>query len=234
MSSKEQYIPIILPSKCLAYEGVNSSSIRIRPFKGREEALVAELALENVKKKFVTIIENVIQGIEPKKLTSGDAKYIMLWEAINSYDRDYPIKLVCENCLQKIQVVCDLGKINSVELPDSFKQPVETKLSNNVVHLRLLTVADEIASFDWTLKGESSYLYSYALSIVDENTDILDKVKMLEDMSPKDLNEIKKFHVKYDHGPDMQVSYTCPLCDYEGKLVLPFRLDKLFSFGKQA
>lgn len=230
MQSKEQFISITLPSKCLIYEGVDVDSIRIRPFKGKDEALIAELTLENLKKKFVAIIENVVQGIEPEKLTSGDAKHIILWEAINSYNRDYPITIVCENCLQKIQIICDLGKINSVELPDDFKQPVEIKLSDKTIILRLLTVADEIASFDWVKTGKSTYLYSYALSIVDENTSIFDKIAMLEDMSTKDLYEIKKFHTKYDHGPDMKVPYTCPLCDYEGKLVLPFRLDRLLEF----
>jgi len=228
--SEEQYIPIILPSKCLTYEGVDTNSIRIRPFKGRDEVLIAELTLENLKKKFVTIIENVIQGIEPEKLTSGDAKHIILWEAINSYNRDYPIELVCENCLQKVRAVCDLMKINSVELPDNFTQPVEVKLSDKTVNLRLLTIADEIATFSWGKAGNSVYLYSFALSIVDENTTILDKIAMLEDMSPEDLNEIRKFHTKYEHGPDMEVPYTCPLCDYEGKLVLPFRLDRLLEF----
>lgn len=230
MSSKEQYIPIILPSKCLTYEGIDVDNIKIRPFKGRDEALVAELTLENLKKKFATIIENVVQGIEPEKLTSGDAKHIILWEAINSYTRDYLIEIVCEHCLQKVQIVCDLGKINSVELPDDFNQPVEVKLSDRPVNLRLLTIADEVASFDWAKAGKSTYLYSYALSIVDEATTILEKIEMLEDMSPADLNEIRRFHTKYEHGPDMEVLYTCPLCNYEGKLVLPFRLDTLLEF----
>ena len=230
--SREQFISITLPSKCLTYEGVDSNSIKIRPFKGRDEALVAELTLENLKKRFVTIIENVIQGIQPERLTSGDAKYIILWEAINSYTRDYPIEIVCEHCLQKIRVVCDLGRINSVELPDDFVQPVETKLSDKTVNLRLLTIADEIAVFDWTKLGKSAYLYSFALSIVDESTTIPDKLVMLEDMSPADLNEIRKFHTKYEHGPDMEVPYSCSLCNYEGKLALPFQLDRLLEFGE--
>jgi len=232
MSSREQYIPITLPSKCLTYEGVDVDTIKIRPFKGRDEALIAELDLKNLKKKFVTIIANVIQGIEPEKLTSGDAKHILFWEALNSYNRDYPIKVVCENCLQMVQVVCDIGKVNSVELPDDFRQPVEKKLSDKTINLRLLTIADEIASFDWAKAGKSTYLYSLALSIVDEDTNILEKIEMLEDMNTEDLNEIKEFHAKYDHGPDMEVPYVCPLCGYEGKLVLPFRLDELLSFRK--
>lgn len=228
--SREQFIPITLPSKCLTYEDVGADSIKIRPFKGRDEALIAELTLVNLKKKFVTIIENVLQGIEPERLTSGDAKYVILWEAINSYNRDYPVEVICEHCLQKIQVVCDLGEINSIELPETFTQPVETKLSDKTVDLRLLTIADEIAAFDWASAGKSAYLYSFALSIVDENTTIPDKIAMLENMSPADIHEIRKFHTKYNHGPDMEVSYACSLCGYEGKLVLPFQLDRLLEF----
>jgi len=230
--NEEQFIPIPLPSKCLVYENIDINNIKIRPFKGRDEALIAELTLENLKKKFVAIIENVIQGIEPEKLTSGDAKYIMLWEAINSYNQNYPIRLICENCLQEIEVVGDLGKINSVELPDDFKQPVDVQLSDRTLQLKLFTLGDEIASFDWIKKGKSAYLYSYARSIVGDDTTIIDKIKMLEDMSTADLNKIKEFHIKYDHGPDMEVPYTCSFCDYEGKIVLPFRLDRLLSFRK--
>lgn len=228
--NEEQFVPIILPSKGLVYKDVDISKIRIRPFKGKDEVLIAELTLENVKKKFVTIITNVIQGIEPEKLTSGDSKYIVLWEAISSYDQDYPIKIVCEECLEDVNVVVDLGKINSVDLPDDFKQPYDVQLSDRIVQLRLLTLGDEIASFDWLKKGKSVYLYSFARSIVDENTTILDKIEMLGDMSLKDLNEIRKFHVKYDHGPDMKAPYTCPECGNEGKLELPFQLNRLFSF----
>lgn len=227
---QDQYISITLPSKCLLYEDIDVSGIKIRPFKGRDEVLIAELNLANLKKKFVAIIENVLQGIEPEKLTSGDMKYVMLWEAINSYTRDYPVQVVCENCSQTVRVVCDLGKIDSVDLPDDFVQPVEVKLSDRKVNLRIQTVADEIAAIDWTKSGKSAYLYSLALIIVDEETTFLEKLEMLENMSPSDINEIKKFQAKYDHGPDMELPYKCSVCEHEGKLVVPFRIDTLFSF----
>jgi hypothetical protein len=226
----EQYVPIQLPSKCLAYDNVDASKIVIRTFKGSDEQLITELNIDNIKKKFLSIIAGVIKGIEPGKLTSGDAKHIMLWEAINSYDQYYPITIMCEECLQKINITADMGKIDSKELPDDFKQPVEVKLSDRVVKLKLLTLDDEIAALDYEKQTGSSYLYNLALSIVDE-LPAIGRMKVLEDMKLSDLNKIKKFQMDYTHGPDMIAPYKCPQCGFEGKLVLPFRFDKLFSFS---
>lgn len=232
MSDKGRFVPISLPSKGLVYQDVDMSKVMIRPFVGKDEQLVAELTLDNLSKKFLTIIENVIQGIDPKKLTSGDAKHIMLWEALNSYDNKYRVSIVCENCLETSNVVVDIGKIDSKELPDDFKQPHEVKLSDKIVMLRLLTLEDEIATFDFAKRSGSSYLYSLATTIVDKDVPVIGRMKMLEEMNTKDLNKIKRFHDKFMHGPDMITEYICPLCGYEGKLELPFRVEELFQFSE--
>lgn len=235
MNTNDNYFSVSLPSKGLVYEDINVNDIKIRPFKGKDEALLVELNPENIKKKIVTIFENILQGIQPEKLTSGDVLYLLLWEALNSYDQNYPIQLTCENCLQKTSVVCDISKINSVELPDDFKQPMAIKLSDKTIHLRLLTLQDEILSFTWSKQTGSSYLYMYALSFVDQGdtpTTIPMRMEMLENMSTTDFQLIKDFHEKYAHGPDMESPYKCSICSYEGKIVLPFRFEVLFSFSK--
>ena len=228
----EQYISISLPSKGLAYKNVEKDKICIRPFTGKEEMLMAELNVNNVNQKLTAVLKNVLQGIDPKKLTTGDAKYIMLWEAINSYTSDFLLDVTCEQCLQSSPIKFDLTKINSVELPDEYKEPQNIELSNRVVNVRLITLEDEISAVDWVKHNKSIYLYNYAKSIVDDKLTMLDKLQMLEDMSTKDLKLIKDFHKKYEHGPDMLANYTCPLCGNEGKLVLPFRYDILFSFDR--
>ena len=45
--SAEQYIPIKLPSKGLAYKDVDMSKIKIRTFKAKDEQLIAELNIDN-------------------------------------------------------------------------------------------------------------------------------------------------------------------------------------------
>lgn len=229
--SEDKFVTIPLPSGGKTYDDIGSE-IKIRPFVGKDEALIAELNTANVKKKFITIVSNVIKDVDPTKLTSGDAKYIMLWEAINSYDRNYPISLVCENCTKNIDVVCDLGKINSKELPEDYKQPIDVTLSDRIIKLRVLTMGDEVSAVDWIAAGKSTYLYMYALSWVDDKLDLPAKLAVLEEMSTNDINEIRKFHEKYMHGPDMISTYKCPLCGYEGKIELPFQYDVLFSFSE--
>jgi len=223
------YIPITLPSKGLAYKDVDLNSIKIRTFQGAEAELLDQLNMDNSKKKFLTIIENVLQGIDPSKLTSGDAMYIMLWEAINTYGKDYPINIVCENCLQESKITADLSKINSVELADNYVQPFEAITSDETFSLRLPTLQDEINALDYIKSGRSIYLYSLAQTIVN-NKNVLANLDTLKGMELSDIHIIEQALEKHAHGPDMEASYTCPLCEFKGNTLVPFRFEGLFSF----
>jgi len=153
----------------------------------------------------------------------------MLWEAINSYSQFYPVKIVCESCNLTIPVNVDLGKIDSHILPAEFKQPYTVALSNNkTIQLRLVTLQDEINTFEYAKEGNSSYLYGYAHSIVNDQ-DIIANTQMIENLSNEDFAKIIAFHETYDHGPDMKVSYTCNLCGGRGEFVLPFRPFEFFT-----
>ena len=195
----------------------------------KDEELLSELTVSNTKKKFLTVISNCLQGIEPTKLTSGDVKHIMLWEAISSYTPTLPLKLKCEACYQDIDITVDLRKINSVELPSDFKQPQDIQL-DKMAKIRLATLADEIAIVDYAMLGQSSYLYSFALTLIDNNS-IIDTLNYISALPTQELAKIKEWHKKYQHGPDMLAPYKCPLCDWEGNVEIPFRLDRLFQIG---
>ena len=60
---EEQFIPITLPSKCKSYQNIDPAKIAIRPFKGKDEALIAELTLDNIKKKLSVIFKNIFSLI---------------------------------------------------------------------------------------------------------------------------------------------------------------------------
>lgn len=226
---KDLYVPITLPSRCLTYQGVDPQGISIRPMKGRDEEILAELSLENLKKKLLTLYQGLIKGIDPRILTAGDEAYIMYWEAINSYSKDFPMSMKCPTCLRNIDITIDLETLEVRELPKDFTQPVTRSLSTGPVKLRLQTIQDEINALDFGSKTKGNYLYNYALCIVDDNIDVIGRLKILEEMSTQDLGVIKKFHEDFAHGPILKSPYTCPKCEDEGEVIVPFRLDRFLS-----
>ena len=224
------YTSISLPSKCLPYgDEVKSENITIRTFTGKEEEAIAEMALGNPKKKILDVLSQVLRGVDPKILTSGDVSYILLWEAINSYTNEYPLTVTCQHCYQSVDITADLGAIDSKELPDDFVQPHDVELPQTVVHLRLGTLLDEINVFDFSQKGKSTYLYSYALAMIDDEVPAYERAMALESLDAKYLAKIRQFHKDFLHGPDFVAPYVCPNCEEGGEVLIPFRLDEFIQ-----
>jgi len=230
-----EFLPVNLPSKCLPYEGIDSSNVMIRAYQGRDEVFLAEINPINIEQKFLQVLKNVIKGIDPELLTLGDRLYIIIWECINSYTEVVKVKTICTHCLHDIEVSVDLRELEVIPLPDDFKQPYEVTLpiSRKIVHLRLLNTRDEIEILKFGKDNDSSLLYRYARSIVSDK-DVLERMKELENLEAKDLTTIRAFHEKFCHGPDMNAKIICPNpnCGEEGDVDVPFRLDFLFPDGK--
>jgi len=228
----ENFIPIVLPSKCKVYDEVDASQIAIRVLKGKDEKLIAETTHDNIDRKFVAILKNVLRGIDPVKLTLGDRKFVLLWLAINSYNKEFPVELICDICLKKISVNVDLSTFEVNELPDEYVQPYEVKLTDGrKIYLRLFTVEDELRVADYEKNGSTGWILRYALSVVDKEKSLSDNVALLEDMNVGDLALVRAFHEKYDHGPVMETSYVCPTCGGNGKVAVPFRIEMVFPYG---
>lgn len=227
-----EYLPVNLPSKCLPYEGINPSDIKIRAYQGRDEIFLAEINPINIEQKFLLVLKNVVEGIDPKLLTLGDRLYVIIWECINSYTEILRMKTMCSHCLKEIEVSVDLRKFEKITLPDDFKQPYEVKLpSDKIVHLRLLNIQDEIEIQKFEKNDDSGLLYRYARSIVDDR-DVLERMEELKGLDAKDVATIRAFQEKFYHGPDMKVEIKCPECGEEEWIEVPFRLDLIFPDGE--
>jgi hypothetical protein len=237
--SNENYFSVKLPSKCLIYPEVdknNSDAIQIRTLKGRDEKLLAEITASSFDKKFNIILKNVLKGVDSLKLTLGDRLFLILWETINSYSKEYVLEHECGNCWQKSEYTIDLSKdIESVVLPDNYKEPYSIKLpeSEDVVKLRLIRVEDIIKVDEMSKTGENIWLYRYALTMVDENKNIWDRINYLESMGVKDLAVIRAFHDKFEHGPVMKTKYECLKCGGTGEMPVPFQLGMLIPYGEK-
>lgn len=228
------FLPINLPSKCIPYEDIKEEDITIRAYTAKDEIFLAEINPINLESKYLLLLKDVVNGIDPKRLTLGDRLYIMIWEYINSYSPTTRLSTVCSHCLDEVDIIVDLTKLEKIELPDTFKQPYEISLPDlkKVVKVRLLTIQDEIEIEKFEKKNKNSHLYRYARSIVSE-TDVLSRLETIEKMmSARDLVAIRTFHEKFYHGPDMNTSFTCPKCGEEDEVVVPFRLEFLYPHGK--
>ena len=234
----ENKVTIKFPSKCLVYPdidlSVNPDQVQIRTFKGRDEKLIAEISNENFEKKFSAVLKGVLTGIDPMKLTIGDRLYLVIWETINSYSKIFSVDYECEHCWQKSVYDIDLTQLETIELPDNFKEPYELKLpiSGDLVKVRLLRVSDMLNINELSKAGQSVWLYRYALTLVNDKS-VWENVEYLEDLSTKDLMVIRAFHSKFEHGLKMESKYECPKCGGVGIMPVPFRLEMLLPFGEK-
>jgi hypothetical protein len=229
----ENYLPISLPSKCLPYENIDSSKVLIRPYQGADEILLSQITPLNLESKFLCVLKNVLQGIDPERLTLGDRFYIILWEFINSYTNIISLTTLCSHCLKEVEFSVDLSVLDVTYLPDSYKQPYSVILSDgSKVKLKLLSVKDVIETEKYSkIDSENDFLYEYAGSIVDDRG-LPERVTWLSTLKARDLALIRTFQEKFIHGPNMVTKVTCPKCREEEELIVPFWFEYFFPKGK--
>lgn len=229
------YHPLTLPSQGKTYNGIDIGSVLIRPYCGEDEVFLSQISPVGLEKNYLAVLKRIVQGIDPKLLTTGDRLYIILWEYINSYSDTMTVETICSHCLQKVKFVVDLKTVNVVGLPDDFKQPVSVVLpvSKKSVQLRLLTVGDEIEVENYSSHHNDASLYRYARSVVGPEDPIAQLMEM-RSWPAKDVARVRLFHEQMEHGPDMKAKVICsnPQCMEEEEVVVPFRLELFYPTGE--
>lgn len=221
-----------LPSRGLVY-GDLSTPITIRTFKGKDEKVISEMTADNFEKRLVTVLKGVLQGIDPLKLTLGDRLYFILWETVNSYNKNFTLSHECPKCWEANDYTVDLSQLEIQQLPAEFKEPYEVKLpvSGDLVQLRLLRLSDIIKVDDLDKAKHNVWLYRYALSM-QNGKNVWDNVDYLEKLESQDIAHIRGFHEKFQHGPKMTSKFECKNCGSAGDLPVPFRLEMLLPYGE--
>jgi acetone carboxylase gamma subunit len=226
-----------LPSRGCVYEGVTPEGIKVRTLRGKDEKLLSELNVDNIEKKYLALLQNVVTGIDPAQLTLGDRTYILLWLRINSYSPIIDCDVTCDNCFVRSLMPLDLAAVNVKELPEGFVEPYNITLSDEKIYgMRLFRLNDEIKISDWEKRKSfgDAWIYRWIVSIVDDR-DIIDRIAWYENLPTSDTKLIRKFHEDFVHGPELdKIKYTCPKCGHEGSTALPFRANFLLPSGKEA
>ena len=228
-----KFVELTLPSGCRLYNDVDPAKVKIRTLQGKDQKLLAELNYDNFERKILALLENVVQGIKPEDLTVGDRLYILVWEAINSFGRSYPIQAVCEHCGSPVNVDVDLAQINSVELDPSYMEPYSVELRDgHSIKMRLYRVRDEIKVADFEKAGKNAFLYRLGISLTDDRRNDIERMMVLEESDADDIARMRAFHTKFEHGPKMEYKYECPDCGGVGLTPVPFRIDFILPVGE--
>lgn len=228
----QNYLSIELPSKCKLYSNVDPEQIKVRAFTGGDEAILSEITERNALEKITEVLGRSLQGIDIKELSLGDKLYLMVWHAINSYSDGFSTSIVCEHCLMKSTIEYKLADADIVCLADDFKEPIERSLSDgSVVKCRLARVKDELQINRMARDLGNVHLHTIAVTIIDSQKDIVQKVNWLNDLSSKDIAKIRAIQDTYYHGPDFKMKYKCPKCAGEGTFIAPFRFVHFFPYG---
>jgi hypothetical protein len=227
------FLPIRLPSKCLPYEGINPQDILVRPYIGQDEVVLAQINPVNLERNFLTVLKDVIQGIDPRKLTVGDRLYLIIWEYINSYTSNIFVDQVCSHCLKSVNFPINLMEdLNIQYLPDDYSEPYSLVLEpGKEINVRILTVQDEVDAEKMASQGKDPFLYRLAKSIVNGD-DAFYQMEKLKNWPARDIAKLRKFHdVDTLHGPDFKAVINCPSCGGEEEVIVPFRLDFFHPIG---
>jgi len=229
----ENYMPIQLPSKGLLYEGIKPEDILIRPYNGLDEVLLAQINPVNLERNFLTVLKNVVKGIDPLKLTTGDRLYIILWEYAVSYSEILNVQQFCSHCMKKVKFPVDIKSIPVDYLPDDYSEPKQITLpvSGEVVSVKSFTVKDEVEIEKMAAQGKETYLYRYARSIVCDEPFV--QMERMKKWAAKDIAAIRKFHeIDAFHGPTSLTTLRCPNCEEEEEVIVPFRFDYFYPTGE--
>jgi hypothetical protein len=231
MNEIENFFPINLPSRCLPYEGVNPNDITVRAYQGRDEVFLAEINPTNLEHKYLHVLKSVLRGIDPEILTIGDMMYVVAWEYAKSYTNLFPVRTVCSHCMKQVDVQIDMNELDVIQLPEDFNNRCSIQLSNGkTLKLRLLTIADEISAQAYEECHEDGVLFRLAKSMVDDDN-ILHRIELLSKMPIVDTTKIRAFHEQFNHGPDLNANFVCPLCEKEGRTEVPFCLEFFYPRG---
>ena len=229
------YFDLNLPTGGILYDGIENP--QIRPLIGSDEELLSSTSINNIETSIKKLIKATTTGIpDVGKVTLGDQLFALIWLAIQSIGKDYPVTLYCDHCYQKVDCDIDLSTITVDILDGSIVENNEVELSDGKkVKLKLFTVDDEINIARYEKEHpDKAWSYRWACTIVDKSNDIFAKMKLFDEMPVCDTNTIKAFQVKYKHGPDLKSGkYTCPKCGGEGNVSVPFQLDYLFPTDEQ-
>ena len=235
---KPAYSPVALPSKGLLYTPdllISSGFIHIRPYTGREEAIISTMNTDNWFLVINSILQSCIEeNISVDLLTNEDSYYLLVWLRAHSYSPEYDVEAQCPfpACGRENQFVVNLATdLIFNDLSADVKEPLIEVLpvSGIQVYLNCMRRGTEIRAQKrktdviqmWNYPGDPTDILrrAYSTSKVilpsgEEVTNILE----LENLYLNFLSSADSYHIDcaiqaFNHGVDPNISLVCRSCE---------------------
>lgn len=182
-------------------------------------------------------------GVSIDDLTIGDKNAVFLAARRSTYGDDYQVKVKCPECGEESKVTIDLSQLKNREYDFSNYTKGENKFSfstssGDTVTWKLLTHKDEnliesemkgLQKFNSSSSTEITTRLKYLILSVNGETDKGKIKKFIEESLPaKDSLALRREVKERMPDVDMTFDFTCPKCDYSGKISVPMSSEFLW------
>lgn len=242
--------PVDLPSGGRFYSSESARAV-LQMIRGEQEALIADANPQT----FPAILDQVLQTLAAEKpvddwseLLIGDKYALMFYARQVSYGNNYAFHLTCPNCKGVNHIQVDIREAvqmrEGVTLTEDQKASGEVSEPFNVslphsgkqIQFRLLRVADErkMVRFvrdyrkNFPGKGDPTYLFTLAQGLVSvdgQPTDFTTALSFVQNAVSLDTVAMRDALDENDVGPELELDFTCQLCQFYFYQMLPLDVD---------
>ena len=214
---------------------LRSGKIDVKYMTAKEEDILTSTNL--IQKGIVIdkLMESLIvtPNVKPDDLLIGDLNAVMIAARILAYGKDYPIQLVCNSCVTKIEHVVDLSKLDTITPTTEVKNSeYETTLPTGIkITFKLLTRGDEkdiqaevdgLKKFNNSVESDSTTRLRYMITSVDGNRDRKIIREFVEAMIIRDVRGFREYYKKVSPDINFDLDIQCSNCNNIIKARMPF------------
>lgn len=233
-----------LPSKGLIYDAKVNPRVELRSMTARDE-----MKRLNPSSTPLKLLADIIEGCMLEKpavhvydMAIGDYEYLLHKLRTVTYGANYPVTLICPNCGETVETSVDLGSLElkpfdkdefdslrNISLPASGKRVTlnfQTPKIMDDIDLKAKELKRQRKSSDINLDVYAQLLYAIK-SVDDKPFNSTDLDYLLEEISARDLNKIRKSIDKLNAylGLDNSFTVACPKCGED--------ISTFFRFGPE-